>query len=80
MKERILVDISRKWHKPQIVTRVTSEEIGFTMGLDDFLKALQQEIGSVRWTFRDATWQKQYGEAIERIIHGIKLEAVKVVR
>jgi uncharacterized protein YggL (DUF469 family) len=49
------------------------------MTLDDFLEALKNEIESVTWTFRQATFHQQYDEAVERVIEKIKGESARVV-
>jgi uncharacterized protein YggL (DUF469 family) len=53
--------------------------ISLSMNLEDFQVALIKEIGSIRWTFKQATFEKKVDEAIKRVINGIKQESVKTM-
>lgn len=71
--------ISRKWNNPQFKYVITDEDMSCEMNLDDFIRALKQEIGSVTWTFKKDTFEKNLDMAIQKIIRGAKEESVKVV-
>jgi hypothetical protein len=76
------VTVSRKWHSPKITTVITRQDISLTMDMDDFIKALKTEIetaGGVTWTFKKATFEAMVDSAVEKILYGIKEEAIKVV-
>ena len=68
------VTITRLWHRPEIHTRVSIQGIQLDMRLDDFLKAMNQELG---WTA--LVTNGQLLSAAERVIDGVKLESAKVV-
>ena len=76
---RELVTITRYWHAPQIHLKVTDEKIGLDLPLEDFLKALKQEIGSVKLILRQATWDQQFDEAWRRTVEKVKEESVKIM-
>ena len=65
--ERTLVVVTRKWNEPFIRIDVTTQGIGITMTMDDFVEALRQETGhDVR-------------AGAERIIEWIKRESTKAL-
>lgn len=76
---KTFLTISRKWHSPQIEITLSSESISLACNLDDFFMAVQEELGSVRWVFSDATFKVKFDAAVERVIQGIKDESAKVV-
>lgn len=76
---KTILTISRKWHSPQITTTLSNEAISLSCDLDDFFMAVQEELGSVRWVFSDATFKVKFDAAVERVIQGIKDESAKVV-
>ena len=71
--------ISRHWDHPRITTDITSESISLKISLDDFVTALEQEIGSVTWTFTKATFHDQIMKAAEAVVAKVKEESAKVV-
>lgn len=73
------ITISRKWNNPKIYTTLTNDGIGMTMSVDDFIAALKQEIGSVRWIFRNETFARIVDAAAQAVIEGVKEESAKVV-
>lgn len=77
MKKTTVV-ISRKWHHPQITMSVTDEGIRIEIPLEDFLKALCDEIGKVTWVFTKAEFLRRYDAAVEKVISGIKEETVRI--
>lgn len=56
MTPKNTVTIMRKWNNPKIEISVTHEAIGITMSLDDFIKALTDEVAepTVRQVVQDA--------------------------
>ena len=73
------VTISRYWMNPQITTALTEDGISLQIGFDDFIQALREEIGPVTWTFKADTWDKQFADAVTRVIERVKEESAKVV-
>ena len=71
--------ISRYWNNPQIETIITNDSIGLSIGLNDFAAALTKEIGSVMWTFKQATFEKQVSNAIQVVLSKIKEESIKIM-
>ena len=76
---KCVVTVSRQWHLPQITTSITGEGIAIQMSLEDYLTALEKEIGSVAFTFRQATFAKDLRAASVRVVQGMKDETIKVV-
>ena len=59
--------------------RVSKEGIALEMDMEDFVKALKQEIDSVTWVFTKAEFESRVDAAVEKILMGIKEESIKVV-
>ena len=76
---RTKLTISKKWHHPEFKFIITNEDLSLEMDFQDFVKALKQEIGSITWTFKKDTFEKQLDEAIQRVISGVKEESAKVI-
>lgn len=74
-----VITISRKWHSPHITTVVTDESISLSIDLEDFVKALIKEIGSVALVFTGKSFEKKLKKAVENVIEGVKEESVKVI-
>jgi hypothetical protein len=74
------VTISRYWNRPEINITVNDELISLNMKMDDFIKALKEEIGSVTWTFRDKTFNETIDNAVQSVIKKVKEESVKVMK
>jgi hypothetical protein len=55
--------ISRYWHQPQISVAITDAEIGLSMDLQDYLKALSAEIGSPAMLMTQAGLLKKMQDA-----------------
>ena len=70
------VTISRKWHQPKIDTTLNDVEIKLEMPLDDFLKALREELRWRGWLLSDAA----FTQAVENVLEGVKEESAKVVQ
>jgi hypothetical protein len=75
---KVVVTISRYWDNPKIMTVLSGEGISLTTNLedflaavklefplDDFVKKLAEEIGSVRWIFRNRTFDARVSAALE---------------
>lgn len=73
------VTISRYWDNPQIETIISNDGIGLSIRLNDFAKALIKEIGSVAWTFKQVTFEKQVSDAIQVVLSKIKEESIKIM-
>jgi hypothetical protein len=100
--------ISSRWDSPIVLHRVTIDGIEIKLDIKDFAEALKQEIdipgfvneilvpaiGSIKWTFKQETFEQQVTDAIEktkkefddrcryaleRVLRGVKEESVKVV-
>ena len=73
------VTISRYWNKPTITTTVSVDGISLEIGLDDFIGALKQEIGSITMTFTQKAFSIKMDNAIELVLKKIKEESIKVI-
>ena len=73
------VTISRHWNNPEINTSITSEILQIDIKLEDFIYALKQEIGSVTWTFKQETFDKQIDNALAMVLKKVKQETSKVM-
>lgn len=76
---KCVVTVSRKWDHPNIETTVSGDGIAIRMSLDDFLKALVAEVGTVAFTFRQVTFAAQLDAAAKIVVQGMKDETIKVV-
>ena len=76
---KAVVTISRYWDNPKITTVITPAFISLSIDMEDFVTALKQEIGSVTWTFKKETFDKQLDEAIRVVLEKVKEESIKVV-
>jgi hypothetical protein len=76
---KTVVTISRKWNNPQIQHTLSGEGIAIEINLDDFITAIKEEVGSLTWTFRKQTFEKQLDEAVRAVIEEIKRETIKVI-
>lgn len=76
---KTIITISRYWHKPKIMSVVWGEGISMSIDVDDFKKALKQEIGSVRWIFKNSTFDAVIESAFQRVVEKIKEESAKTV-
>lgn len=79
MQKRDVITVSRRWHEPQIRTTIDFDGISIQMPLEDFVEALKQEVGSVTWTFKKDSFNRQLDAAVERVVKGMKEETAKVV-
>lgn len=73
------VTIMRRWNHPQINITLDEDGISIKMDLNDFLAALQKEIGKVTWTFTESTFAQQFTNAVNNVLTAMKRETLKVV-
>lgn len=69
--------ISRNWHEPTIQHTVNLESIGLTISLEDFVRALKEELGSPTMIITKAQLSIRMDAAIARVISKIKEESIK---
>jgi len=69
----VRVVVGRKWHKPDIYTRLDKEGIDLQMELDDFVLALLDELGSPTMI------KARVHQAVEKVVSGIKDVSREVV-
>ena len=74
-----IVTISRYWDNPKIEVSVNQESIGLKISLDDFIKLVKNEIGSITFVFKQDTFNSMLDNAIKNILEKIKEESVKAV-
>jgi hypothetical protein len=81
-----LISISRKWHNPKIEMELWMFQeapdntfIRLNIELEDFIKAIQEEIGSVTWVFTKDGFKGKFDNAVKNVISGIKEESTKIV-
>lgn len=65
----LYVTVTRYWHRPEIITSVTNTEIGIAIKLEDFLAAIEVEMGAGK-TLRDAA---------ESVVKMMKRETTKTI-
>jgi hypothetical protein len=51
IKPKTVVVVKRKWHNPEVSAYITTEEVGSKMQLNDFLRALTEEVYGKRSRF-----------------------------
>jgi hypothetical protein len=78
-KEKNYLTICRKWTDPKIHHRLSEDGIEISIAFDDFLTAVKQEIGSVKWIFTKTAFNVVFDQAIQRVLAGIKAESKKVI-
>lgn len=74
------ITISRKWNNPKIEINIATDSIELKMDIEDFKKALLEEIGSVKFVFRQNTFEKVVDDAFEEVLAEIKKESSKVIK
>jgi hypothetical protein len=75
----VRVVVGRKWHKPDIYTRLDKEGIDLQMELDDFVLALLDELGSPTMIMTRAQLKARVHQAVEKVVSGIKDVSREVV-
>lgn len=78
-KMKGVITISRYWTNPKITTILSDESINLSINLDDFISAIKNEIPLVTWTFKQATFEKQFDSAVATVLEKVKEESIKVV-
>ena len=73
------VTITREWHKPEILTKVSDKEISLALNLADYLLALCEEFGSPTFVLTKATLLAKVQEASDKVVAKVKLESAKVI-
>ena len=74
-----IVTISKYWNSPEITTVMTTDKIALKIDIEDFKKALKEEIGSVKWIFRNSSFRKRVDEAFFNVLEKIKEESIKTI-
>lgn len=59
---------SREWHKPKTEINISALGISESVSLEDFLKAVMVELGSIALTFRQETFEKQLDRAVTEVL------------
>lgn len=67
------------WYKLNVVFLKGFLNITHSPDLEDFVKALIKEIGSVALVFTGKSFEKKLKKAVENVIEGVKEESVKVI-
>jgi hypothetical protein len=78
-KSKTTVLVGRKWHEPEISISVGTEGIGISLSLEDFLKALAQEVGNPSFVVTIKGLEKRLLSASEAVVAGMKEETVRVM-
>ena len=58
---------------------ITTEGIKMKMSMEDFREALKQEVGSIKFVFRQDTFNTILDSAIDTILNEVKKESAKVI-
>jgi hypothetical protein len=80
MDSKSVVTVSRKWHEPQIRVWVSQEEIGMSMWLDDYLKALAKEVGNPATLLTNAQLLRVLQKAAINVETEMKLASKAVIK
>jgi hypothetical protein len=80
MKKGTYVRISKQWHKPEIRIAVTDEEIGISIDLSDFVKAIAAEVGRPIAIVTQAQLLAKLEAAADAVTLSMKKETSAVVR
>lgn len=76
---KTLITVSRYWKNPKILNVVWGDGISMSIDIEDFKKAVKEEIGSVRWVFKNDTFGNMVDDAFKAVIEKIKEESAKIV-
>jgi hypothetical protein len=76
---KTVLTISRKWHNPQIHTTISQDGISLSIDIEDFEKALLNELGSVATVITRKQLKNRMQAAIKSVLEGIKEESAKVI-
>jgi len=80
MDDKTVVVVSRKWHAPLITAYVTQTEVGVSMALLDFVKALAAEIGNPATLLTNAQLLRVLEAATAKVTTEMKLSSTSVVQ
>ena len=72
MKQGFHVCLYKRKGNPQITAFVAGDEADIRMGLDDFKRALLNDIGSVAMIFKAQTFQDRVDKAFDNVVREIK--------
>jgi hypothetical protein len=78
MPERSMVVISKHWHTPEINLTVNTEGLQLAMPLDDFCKALVQEVAHPAFTLTKSGLEANLLTSMEKVISKMKEASVHV--
>lgn len=67
-----IVHISRYWDNPEIKVAVHREGITIEISLEDFCRAVAQEVGSPTFLFKNETLQQRIVDAISPVLEKVK--------
>ncbi len=76
---KVLLTISRYWHRPQIQTIINRDGIALTISFKDYLKALESELGDNLPIITKRGLKKKMKKITENLEERIKEESAKVV-
>lgn len=79
MKQGMHICLYKRKGNPVITAFVQDDKARISIPLDEFKKLLVQEIGSVTWVVKDATFEARINTAFENIIRGVKEGATVIV-
>ena len=79
MKQGTHVCLYKRKGNPIITAYVVDDIARIALPLDEFVKLLIQEIGSVTWVLKDATFETKVKTAVETVVRGIKEGATVIV-
>jgi hypothetical protein len=79
MKQGTHVCLYKRKGNPIITAYVVDDIARIAVPLDEFIKLLIQEVGSVTWIMKDATFEAKVKAAADNIIRGIKEGATVIV-
>lgn len=77
MKEKVTV--SRQWHHPEINIFVDTGCVGAGMSLQDFIKAMSDEVGNPTMLVTKTQLNIALNQAAERVIQEMKKKTAEIV-
>lgn len=79
MNEFSKVIIGRRWDNPNITVDVTTDAIGISMPLADFIHALSIEAGNPTMLLTVSALEKKLIQAADEVVAGMKEETKQVM-
>lgn len=70
--------ISRFWHHPEILVRVTNEKIGIELDIQDFFKIVVEEMGSPAMLFSQSALIEKLNKAMRAVEEKVKEASIHV--